>query len=152
MANLRAARERIEQLPSVRSPVLASAVYETEPVNCERGAGKFLNAVLEIQIDGTAPELLAQLRRIENASERPAVHARNASRTLDLDLLYFGDLTINSPDLELPHPRMVERRFVLEPLADIRADLVLPDQSETVFTLLAKLPATTPLVRIASEW
>ena len=80
---------------------------------------------------------------------------RNAPRTIDLDLLYFGDamLSIAMLDLQLPHPRMHERRFVLEPLAEIRPDLVLPGQADSIVaTLLRDLPDATPLVRIASEW
>jgi 2-amino-4-hydroxy-6-hydroxymethyldihydropteridine diphosphokinase len=152
LANLKAARERIVRLPGVGEPMLASSVYETEPVKCEAGAGKFLNAVIELQYDGDAAAQLRELRQIEATLGRPAEHARNISRTLDLDLLYFGDMTISQPELELPHPRMHERRFVLEPLAEIRPDLVLPGQTQNVAMLLAQLPDRSPLLRVASEW
>jgi 2-amino-4-hydroxy-6-hydroxymethyldihydropteridine diphosphokinase len=69
-----------------------------------------------------------------------------------LDLLYFGNAQISDDRLQLPHPRMHERRFVLEPLRDIRPELVLPLQTETVAALLTHLPETPPLVRVASEW
>ncbi len=146
------AREQVNRLPGVEAPVLASSVYETEPVNCEPNAPKFLNAVIEIRYAGEAPNLLRELQRIEAALGRPAAHARNASRTLDLDLLYFGEETISGPDLELPHPRVRERRFVLEPLVEIRADLVLPFETENVAGLLRRLPESPPLPRVASEW
>ena len=64
----------------------------------------------------------------------------------------FGGVNISRPDLQLPHPRMFARRFVLEPLAEIRPDLVLPEQTKTVAQLLAELPNRTPLVQFASRW
>ncbi|MEP6956060.1 MAG: 2-amino-4-hydroxy-6-hydroxymethyldihydropteridine diphosphokinase [Chthoniobacterales bacterium] len=90
LAQLSAARLQLSALPEVQPPILASPVYETEPVGCEPGAPPFLNAVVEVDYDGDPYTLLAALRQIEAALGRPAVHARNASRTLDLDLLYLG--------------------------------------------------------------
>ena len=152
LANLCAARNEIGKLNSVSSPLLTSAVYETEPVGCEAGAAKFLNAVIEIEYAGDAPDLLHDLVEIETRLGRPASHARNASRTLDLDLLYFGDMKIETPELQLPHPRIAEREFVLRPLADIRPDLVLPKQTESMRDLLLRLPKGEAVVRIAAEW
>lgn len=152
LAELKAARQQLERLPKMQPPLLASAVYETEPVGCEPNAAKFLNAVIEIGYDGDASELLQSLRRIERELGRPPKHERNISRTLDLDLLYFGEVVTSSPELQLPHPRLHERRFVLEPLNDIRADLLLPSQAENVAGLLRRLPETRPLVRVTSEW
>jgi 2-amino-4-hydroxy-6-hydroxymethyldihydropteridine diphosphokinase len=152
LMNLSAARHQIAELPDAESPMLASAAYETEPVNCEPGAPTFLNAVIEIGYRGAPAELLAQLRGIETKLGRPAAHRRNVSRLVDLDLLYFGDLQSSSPDLQVPHPRIAARRFVLEPLAEIRPDLVLVGQTRTVAELLDSLPDREPLVRSASEW
>jgi len=152
LASLKTARERVSNLPGVQGPILASSVYETEPVNCEATAGRFLNAVVEIEYTGDAAGLLRELRNIEAALGRPSAHARNTSRTLDLDLLYFGDVTISRPELQLPHPRMQDRRFVLEPLAQIRPDLVLPGQTRDIATVLQQLPDRSPLLRVASEW
>jgi len=152
LANLRAARNEIEKLNRVSSPLLTSAVYETEPVGCEAGAAKFLNAVIEIEYAGDAPDLLLDLVEIETRLGRPASHARNASRTLDLDLLYFGDMEIETPELQLPHPRITKREFVLKPLADIRPELVLPKQTESTRDLLLRLPKGEAVVRIAAEW
>jgi len=152
LANLTSARARICDLPGVEPPMLASPVYETDLVDCEPGAGKFFNAVMEVGYEREATELLQALRAIEAAHGRPATHLRNTSRTLDLDLLYFGDVTISSPALKLPHPRMPTRRFVLEPLAAIHPDLVLPGQWESVTGLLAQLPDRSPLVLVASQW
>ncbi len=73
------------------------------------------------------------------------------SRPIDLDLLYFGDVIIETAELRLPHPRIVDREFVLRPLADIRPDLVLPGQTEAVDVLLLRLPMTG-VVRLDLEW
>jgi 2-amino-4-hydroxy-6-hydroxymethyldihydropteridine diphosphokinase len=151
-AMLRAARARIENLTALERPVLASAMYETEPVGCEPGAGNFLNAVIEIGYAGDATELLAALRVIERDLGRPSIHPRNVSRTIDLDLLYYGDLTFDTPALQLPHPRLHERAFVLRPLAEIRPDLQLPNQTVSVVTLLTRLSETSDLVRTDTEW
>jgi 2-amino-4-hydroxy-6-hydroxymethyldihydropteridine diphosphokinase len=152
LANLRNARKEIAALTGVLQPMRSSAVYETEPVGCEAGAPKFLNAAIEFEYAGEAPELLRELAAIEKLLGRPATHARNVSRTVDLDLLYFGDLEIETAGLQLPHPRMEEREFVLRPLADIRPDLVLPKQSEPIGALLLRLASTGAVVRVTAEW
>src|SRR5690606_30381192 len=85
----------------------------------------YINAVVCIRTRGTAYDLLAGLQRLEQEALRERPY-RNAPRTLDLDLLLFGDARIHSPTLELPHPRMVERAFVLVPLAQIAPERVDP--------------------------
>ena len=87
MANLGAARRAIVDLVGDKS-LLASSVYETEPVDCEPGAANFLNTVLEIEYDGDPTDLLDHLVRIEESLGRTRDHARNASRKIDIDLLY----------------------------------------------------------------
>jgi 2-amino-4-hydroxy-6-hydroxymethyldihydropteridine diphosphokinase len=116
-----------------------STVLETTPVDCPPGSAPFLNAVAEIQIDPAALSPLAlhaQLKRFELERGRPREHARNAPRPLDLDLIYYGDLVLESPELTIPHPRAAQRRFVLEPLAQLRPELRLPGQGRTVRELL----------------
>lgn len=152
LANLRAARQALVDLASVKPPVLSSPVYETEPVDCEPGAGKFLNAVVEIEYDGDPSELLEQLVRVEESLGRERDHARNVSRKIDIDLLYAGDLTVKNERLQLPHPRMHLRKFVLQPLADIRPDLRLPDQTKTARELLAQIKDSTKVMSFAEEW
>jgi 2-amino-4-hydroxy-6-hydroxymethyldihydropteridine diphosphokinase len=152
LANLRAARRAIVDLANVETPVLSSPVYETEPVDCESGAGKFLNGVMEIEYDGDPSELLEQLVRIEEFLGRERRHAKNVSRKIDIDLLYSDDLNVNNERLQLPHPRMQQRRFVLQPLADIRPDLVLPNQTKPVGELLAQIKDSTKVVRFAEKW
>ena len=153
IAQLRAARSKMRSLLGIEPPLLESPMYETKPVDCEPGARDFLNAVIEVGFaGGDAMQLLAGLRQIERDLGRPSVHQRNVSRTIDLDLLYFGELTIDTPELQLPHPRLHERAFVLRPLADIRPDLILPTQHDSVAELLRQLGETSGLVRIDTEW
>jgi 2-amino-4-hydroxy-6-hydroxymethyldihydropteridine diphosphokinase len=152
LANLRAARKAIVDLASIKPPVLSSPVYETEPVACEPGAGKFLNAVLETEYDGDPSELLEQLARVEESLGRERDHVRNVSRKIDIDLLYAGDLRVENERLQLPHPRMHLRKFVLRPLADIRPDLLLPDQIKTVRELLAQIKDSTKVISLAERW
>lgn len=121
-----------------------SEAWETEPVGCQTGTPRFLNAVVELRSDLAPEELLEKLREIEQAHGRPGRRPRNADRTLDLDILYAGDLVRNSPSLTIPHPALPARRFVLEPLASIRPDLVLPGLPHPVSTMLAGLPSAEP--------
>ena len=150
--NLRAARKEIVDLTDVRPPVLSSAIYETDPVDCEPGAQKFLNAVVEFEYEGDPVNLWKQLAAIEVALGRPPNHPRNVSRKIDIDLLYFGDTKIDKKELQLPHPRMHLRKFVLQPLADIRPDLILPTERKTVRHLLAQFDDTCNVVRLPNDW
>jgi 2-amino-4-hydroxy-6-hydroxymethyldihydropteridine diphosphokinase len=152
LANLSAAREAIMGVPGVASPVLSSAIYETDPVDCEPGAGKFLNAVMEFDYKGDPVDLLKKLAEIEHALGRVRDRARNVSRRIDIDLLYVGQITIDDTQLQLPHPRVHLRRFVLEPLADVRPELVLPRQAKSVSELLAQLPESGKVVRLTGDW
>ncbi|HEV8618653.1 MAG TPA: 2-amino-4-hydroxy-6-hydroxymethyldihydropteridine diphosphokinase [Candidatus Udaeobacter sp.] len=150
--NLRVARQQICDLTDVQPPVLSSAIYETDPVDCEPAAPKFLNAVVEFGYDGDPLQLLEKLKSVEGALGRPREHARNVSRKIDIDLLYIGDTRINDRELELPHPRMYLRKFVLQPLADIRPELILPRQAKTVRELLAQLNDSCNVVRLTNDW
>ena len=150
--NLRAARKAILGLSNVKPPVLSSAIYETEPVDCEPGAEKFLNAVVEFDYEGDPASLLERLIRIEEALGRKRDHPRNVSRSIDIDLLYCGDCSIENERLKLPHPRMHLRKFVVQPLADIRAELILPGQEKTVGELLADLKDSGQMVRFVDAW
>lgn len=152
LGNLRRARVSLVKIPGVGDPVLASAIYATAPVDCEEGAGEFLNAVMEFAYDGNARDLLPQLKAIETSLGRPSDHTRNLSRALDIDLLYADALEIRGQGLQVPHPRMLARRFVLQPLADIRADLVLPGQEKPVSELLALLDECPRVVRLTNDW
>jgi 2-amino-4-hydroxy-6-hydroxymethyldihydropteridine diphosphokinase len=89
----------------------------------------------------------------ETAGEAPADRrTRNLSRTIDLDLLYFGSERRDSGQLQLPHPRMTDRKFVMQPLCDIAPDLRLPGQSKNVGELLAQLRGPDKITRVAEAW
>jgi 2-amino-4-hydroxy-6-hydroxymethyldihydropteridine diphosphokinase len=101
-----------------------SPLYETEPVGGPE-QGRFLNVVVELETDATPHELLARCQAAEAAAGRVRT-IRFGPRTLDCDVLLVGELVVDSPDLVVPHPRMLERRFVLQPLADLAPELVDP--------------------------
>jgi 2-amino-4-hydroxy-6-hydroxymethyldihydropteridine diphosphokinase len=161
MANLRAARQAIVNVVGDKN-LLASGVYETEPIECEAGAGKFLNAVLEIDYDGDPTQLLDHMIQIEESLGRKRGHvspaspgyaaASNVSRKIDIDLLYAEDMNVQNEHLQLPHPRMHRRRFVLQPLADVRPELILPGQKKPVRELLAELKDSATVTRFAKSW
>ena len=152
LGNLQMARDRIRSLDGVTLPTAQSAVYETSPVDCEAGAPKFYNAVIEIGFEKSADELLEALQEIERALGREANRRHNVSRTIDLDLLYFGSEERAEASLQLPHPRMTERKFVLQPLCDIAPDLRLPGQTRNVGELLAELPEQGKITRLMDTW
>ena len=139
-------------LENVCEPVKASRVYETEPVGTDADAGAFLNAVIEVEFNGEAAALLADLQAIEAKLGRPARHPRNASRTIDLDILYTGDRVLHGDGIAIPHPRLHLRRFVLAPLADVRPRAVLPGQVKCVADLLAELRDPAAVTLFAGEW
>ena len=133
--HLRAALEALRVLRGVRD-VVASRVYETDPV----GPGEqepYLNAVARVSTDLSPRDLLDRLLAIERSEGRQRGPVRNAPRTLDLDLLLYGEREIDEPGLVVPHPRMAQRAFVLEPLCDLAPDLVIPGASAPVSALAA---------------
>ena len=152
LANLRAARKAIVDLAGVAPPILASPIYETEPIGCEPGAQKFLNAILEFEYKGEPAALLERLLQIEQLLGRERNHPSNMSRNIDIDLLYFGGIEIDNKKLQVPHPRLHLRKFVLQPLADIRPDLVLPGQTKSVGELLALLDDSAKVDRLTNDW
>lgn len=103
-----------------------SPLYETDPIGGP-AQGAFLNLVVEIETDRTPHELLSVCHRLESAANRVR-QEHWGPRTLDVDIVLFGDLTVNDPDLQIPHPRMGVRRFVLAPLADLDPALVDAEQ------------------------
>jgi 2-amino-4-hydroxy-6-hydroxymethyldihydropteridine diphosphokinase len=152
LLHMREGRKAIVNLEGVTPPVLSSGVYETDPVDCESGAPKFLNAVIEFSYNGDPSQLIGELKQLEVALGRPAAHERNVSRPIDIDLLYVGDTILNNDRLTLPHPRIDGRRFVLLPLADIQPDFVLPGRTRTVRELLASAPQSGRITRLTKDW
>jgi 2-amino-4-hydroxy-6-hydroxymethyldihydropteridine diphosphokinase len=96
--------------------------------------------------------LLDQLIGIEEALGRKRDHPRNISRIIDIDLLYCGDRQIDNGQLQLPHPRIYSRKFVLKPLADIRPNLVLPEQKKSIRELLAGVEQSGDVIRVTDDW
>lgn len=123
---LRRALTLLEAEPGVRV-VAVSSFRETDPVGL-RDQPPYLNGACELECDLSPRDLLGVLLRVENALGRVRDGVpRFGPRTCDLDLLLYGDLTVDEPDLEVPHPRLAERRFALEPLAELDPALRLPD-------------------------
>ncbi len=115
----------------------ASRVWDAAPVGPPQP--RYLNAVLELETTRTPGSLLALLREVERAAGRTRdVHW--GARTLDLDLLLYGDLAVREPNLTVPHPGMTGRRFVLAPLAELRPELVVPGTGVSVGRLLEEAP------------
>ena len=123
------------------APLLKSSFIETAPVDCPLGSPIFLNAVVGFAPRaGETPESLhARLQALEKEFGRQPKAILNEPRPLDLDLIAFGDETRNTPALILPHPRAHRRKFVLQPLAKIAPDFILPGQKRAVAELLADL-------------
>lgn len=142
--NLKQATLSIAKFQRTALSPLSSSIYLTQPVDCKDNTPSFYNMAIELDTDLEPIELLSQLRNIEKELGRPTQRERNASRTIDLDILYAGDLVIHSTELTLPHPRLYERRFVLQPLAEIRPDLILPGQNNDIATLLERLKSDEP--------
>ena len=105
------------------------------------------DTVIELDAPCTPQELHIHLKAVESALGRPERRERNSPRTLDLDLLYADEVISNDPSLILPHPRLHLRRFVLQPLADIRPNLVLPGHSTCIADLLSRLKDDPSSVR-----
>ncbi|WP_421118378.1 2-amino-4-hydroxy-6-hydroxymethyldihydropteridine diphosphokinase [Aquihabitans daechungensis] len=104
------------------SVVAVSPVYETDPVGGP-DQGRFLNIVVQLDTDLTARELLAVCHRLESGAQRVRMQ-RWGPRTLDVDIIWIDGVTVDEPDLVIPHPRWSERTFVLAPLADLAPELV----------------------------
>lgn len=146
---LRRAIERLAQLSS--TPLVKSSFWQTTPVDCPPGSPPFVNAVVALtSFGGETPEsLLAKLLELEREFGRKPKQVLNEPRRLDLDLIAFGTETRQTLALTLPHPRAIERRFVLQPLSEIAPDLVLPNQNQSVAQLLARLTSREKLVKLA---
>lgn len=151
LQNLERAVNSIARLHHQLSNPLTSPVYVTQPVDCKIDTRDFYNMAIELNCELPPAELLTQLWGIESSLGRPSHRQRNAPRTIDLDILYADNQVLKSEKLTLPHPRLTQRRFVLQPLADIRPELVLPGQSKDIATLLADLDSDeTPLEQVAT--
>jgi 2-amino-4-hydroxy-6-hydroxymethyldihydropteridine diphosphokinase len=130
------AMDRLQEFSD--EPILRSSLYETEPVDCPPGSPNFVNAVVGLvpRPNETPETLLKKLQALEREFGRRPKRVHNEARPLDLDLIAFGSAVRSSAELTLPHPRAHTRRFVLEPLAEIAPDLILPGHTQNVMQLL----------------
>lgn len=151
LANIRAAIGFLREIATPGQPFLCAPVYQTEPRFCPPDSPDFHNTVIEMDFAGSASGLLRQTQAAELKLGRVRGLERNAPRTIDIDLLYLGDGQLNDAALELPHPRIGERRFVLQPLADIRPDLVLPGRDRTIAEMLAALESDEAPLRVVAD-
>lgn len=133
-ANLINAVRTVDETENIRV-LNVSSLYRSEPVGMEAN-GSFLNCAAEIETSLEPLELLDELEKIETLYERGG-KSQNRPRTLDIDITMFGELVVSFPRLKIPHPRMAERRFVLEPLAQIAPHLRHPTLKQTLAELAA---------------
>jgi 2-amino-4-hydroxy-6-hydroxymethyldihydropteridine diphosphokinase len=135
-ANLQTAIARLSSLGKV---VAVSSFYETEPVGFAAQPW-FLNCAVKLDTEKTPEELLAGILGLEQEMGRRRVQ-KNGPRTIDIDILLFGDSIIKTKGLIIPHPAMHQRRFVLEPMAEIAPDVLHPVLKRSIRELRDALPA-----------
>ncbi len=142
--------ERLQHHPGLRL-LAKSPFYKTEPVGPVRGQPWYINGVVAVETGLGPHALMRLLLRIESSLGRNRTHeVRWGARRMDLDLLFFGNRILKSPDLTLPHPQMHKRGFVLRPLADLSPTWVDPVCGKTVDTLLQEVDDTS-LVTLWSD-
>ena len=150
-ANLSWALRGLQAIPRT-TLTWQSALYETAPVGGPENQGPFLNAVVSVETALTAAVFLGALHGIEAALGRERV-VRWSARTLDLDLLTFGETISDDPALLLPHPRMHERRFVMVPVCDLVPQMRHPRLGLSMAELLARLPVEPgDLAMVRAAW
>lgn len=147
--NLLRAIAEVGKLPESRVTALSS-FYETSPVG-NVNQNVFYNAVLRLSTRLDARSLLTHMLRIEDETFKRVRTIHQGPRRIDLDLLLYGNRTINEEYLVVPHPRLAERRFVLQPLCDIAPDLLHPLIGKTMHELLASLKSDETVVKLLPE-
>ncbi len=130
-------REAIRQLGVIGAVRAISSIYETEPVEFT-DQPPFLNCAVALDTSQRPAELMQQVLGIEKAMGRQRIQEKGP-RTIDIDILLFGEAVVNTPELTIPHPAMQQRRFVLEPLAEIAPNAIHPALKKTVKELLENL-------------
>ena len=144
LSNIKLARDLLEKLTPDGTELIQAHVYQSEPLDCPEDSPVFLNTVIELSYDGSPGELLRQTQAIERQLGRDVIREKNAPRIIDIDILYFGTDLYHDALLTLPHPEMTHRRFVLQPLADIRPELILPGDDITIADHLQHLDSAEP--------
>jgi len=145
---VRTAMDRLRAF--ARGEVRCSSLWRTSPVDCPPDSGDFINAAVAFEArESLKPEaLLRALKHLEASFGRVSNTVRNAPRELDLDLLLFDEQTRDSADFVLPHPRAVNRLFVLAPAAEVAPEAVWPGTGRTVAELLERLASDETVVRL----
>jgi 2-amino-4-hydroxy-6-hydroxymethyldihydropteridine diphosphokinase len=128
---------RLTQADSIRL-ITQAPLYQTEPVDFE-DQDWFVNTAIKIETTQDPHTLLATLKRIEKQVGRQPSAIRFGPRILDMDIILFDQLVVNAPELQIPHPRMHKRRFVLQPICDIEPTVLHPVRQKTACELLAEL-------------
>ena len=124
-------RDAVARLCAEGRVLTVSSFYETEPVDFTEQPW-FLNCVVALETSQTPAQLMDAILRIEKDMGRRRRRRHKGPRSIDIDILLFGDAIIHSPELEIPHPAMHKRRFVLEPLAEIAPQVLHPTFSKTI--------------------
>lgn len=148
-AMIRLALDDLARLPGTKL-IRASSLYDTEPVG-DVEQPNFLNAVAQLDTELTARQLLWNLQLIEKRLGRTRTR-RYGPRTIDLDLLLFGNLIVEEPDLQVPHPELTRRSFVLVPLVELDPLLVHPVSGDTLLDHLSRLNTRPPIKRGTRLW
>jgi 2-amino-4-hydroxy-6-hydroxymethyldihydropteridine diphosphokinase len=138
-------REAISRLPELGVIKQVSAFYETQPVEVQKEQPWFLNCALAMETELMPLEFLSRMLAVERSMGRVRTEPKGP-RTIDIDIVLFGNAVIDTPELTVPHPAMHQRRFVLEPLVEIAPAIVHPVLKRTVRDLLDSLPADSGLV------
>jgi 2-amino-4-hydroxy-6-hydroxymethyldihydropteridine diphosphokinase len=145
-SNLRTA---IEKLKGFGDVIAVSALYETEPVEVSGGQPWFLNCAVKLDTEKMPRQLVSAILSLEQSMGRQRKQPK-APRTIDIDVLLFGSSVIEIPSLTVPHPRLHERRFVLEPLAEIAPEVRHPVFKRTIRELRDALPAGQTVKKTAT--
>jgi 2-amino-4-hydroxy-6-hydroxymethyldihydropteridine diphosphokinase len=152
IAHLQAARDLLKNL-GVPGTFEQSPVYQTTPVLCPDESPDFFNCVVAFEYAGTPQQLHNQTQGIEFHLGRDRSAGINAPRVIDVDILAFGDVRHNDSLLEIPHPRMLHRRFVLEPLCEIAAEFRLPGDHATIIEHAQHLDSQEPPLQVVqAQW
>lgn len=132
-------RRAVAMLSEALQNIRMASIRVTKPVDCVSGTGDFHNSALVADYDGNPEELLDLCQNIEQTLGRPAEHSSHEGRTIDLDILLFDDMTIDNDRLSVPHPRMCQRRFVLEPLNELIPEQIVPGTGKPISELFASV-------------
>jgi 2-amino-4-hydroxy-6-hydroxymethyldihydropteridine diphosphokinase len=131
-------RDALARLGTTGRVVAVSSIYETEPVEFTEQP-RFLNCAVALETTKTPQHLMTAILEIEEEMGRRRVQ-KKGPRSIDIDILLFGDAIVDSPEVTIPHPAMHQRRFVLEPLAEIAPEVIHPILKKTIEELLNSLP------------